>query len=247
MADVRLSVRNGWKADVWTYTRWIDLTWSEKGLSMSSPSHLPDEAFFARFEKPTREKPMPMLVSGCLAGRLCGFDGTSYGTHSHLQPLLHSPLIRAVSFCPEEHAFGTPRSLCDIHGGNGFDVLDGRARVLTSDGEDWTEQMIAAACRMAALARERNVELALLMDISAACGSQVIYNGSRLAAHPVYQAGQGVAAAALIRQGVRVLCQRDFGSLRAPFGWLGISWAGTGTARDHHQTDWYRENFGKVA
>ncbi len=45
--------------------------------------------------------------------------------------------VKAVTFCPEDYSFGTPRSLPDIHGGNGFDVLDGKARVLTDKGEDW--------------------------------------------------------------------------------------------------------------
>lgn len=214
---------------------------------MTSPSHLPDDAFLSALEKPTTCKPMPLLVSGCLTGKPCGFDRSSYGTHAHLAPVLRSPLVDVISFCPEDFAFGTPRSLCDIHGGNGFDVLDGTARVLTSDGDDWTEPMIAAAVQMAELAQEKNVWLALLMDISAACGSQVIYNGSRLAEHPVYQAGQGVAAAALIRSGVRLLSQRDFASLRALSSWLGASWEGPSSVEDHHQTDWYRRNFGQSA
>lgn len=41
------------------------------------------------------------------------------------EALLDLPNVRAVDFCPEDDAFGTPCATPDIHGGNGFDVLDG--------------------------------------------------------------------------------------------------------------------------
>ena len=41
-----------------------------------------------------------------------------------------SAKLRLLPFCPEQHALGTPRSMPDIHGGDGVDVLAGRARVL---------------------------------------------------------------------------------------------------------------------
>jgi uncharacterized protein YbbK (DUF523 family) len=78
--------------------------------------------------------------------------------------------VDVVTFCPEDFAFGTPRETPDIHGGNGFDLLDGRVRVLSNAGEDWTEQMLGAALAILTLAKQNNVRLALLMDISAACG-----------------------------------------------------------------------------
>ncbi len=84
------------------------------------------------------------------------------------------------------HAPGVP----DIHGGDGFDVLDGKARVLSDTGEDWTEAMLGAARAMLALAQQQRVRLALLTDISAACGSQVIYDGARAGGR--HRAGQGV-------------------------------------------------------
>ena len=53
-----------------------------------------------------------------------------------------------VAFCPEDLAFGTPREISDIHGGTGFDVLDGQARVLSESGRDWTAAMLEAAHAM---------------------------------------------------------------------------------------------------
>lgn len=133
----------------------------------------------------------------------------------------------------------------DIHGGNGFDVLDGKARVLSATGEDWTSAMVDAATAMLEVAEHNRVHLAVLMDISAACGSQVIYLGSRSAGR--HQAGQGVAAALLIRSGIRVVSQRDHRTLGRILARLDPSCKQDPTARDHHQTDWYLQRFGPTA
>jgi uncharacterized protein YbbK (DUF523 family) len=39
--------------------------------------------------------------------------------------LIRLPNVRAINFCPEEFVFGTPREVCNIYGGDGFDVLAG--------------------------------------------------------------------------------------------------------------------------
>ncbi len=79
---------------------------------------------------PTKRNPLRLLVSGCLAGRPCGMDGSDYGLHAPLRDLLALPTVSIASFCPEEFAMGTPRTTPDIHGGDGHGVLDGKARVL---------------------------------------------------------------------------------------------------------------------
>jgi uncharacterized protein YbbK (DUF523 family) len=146
-----------------------------------------------------------------------------------------------VPFCPEDFAFGTPREIPDIDGGNGFDVLDGRARVISSSGQDWTTAMLDAAEAMRELAHREQVRLALLMDISAACGSQVIYLGNRRGG--VYQAGQGVCAALLIRDGIPVVSQRDHRTLDRIIGILDPSYEPDTSACDHHESEWYVTNF----
>jgi uncharacterized protein YbbK (DUF523 family) len=146
-----------------------------------------------------------------------------------------------VSFCPEDFAFGTPRQTPDIHGGNGFDVLDGTARVLSEGGDDWTDGMLAAAAKMLTVAQDNGVRLALLMDISAACGSQVIYEGFRR--RRTYQAGQGVCAALLIRHGVKVLSERDHRTLDLLLNKLDPTSTRRADSRDHHETQWYLDTF----
>jgi uncharacterized protein YbbK (DUF523 family) len=206
-------------------------------------SHLPSEPEIASWPTFTREHPLPLLVSACLTGVPCGVDGSSYGApYPHTGRLLQLPNIHVVAICPEDFAFGTPRATPDIHGGTGFDVLDGTARVLSDTGQDWTAQMLGAAEAMLRVAQDNEVRLALLMDISAACGSQVIYDGPRSAGR--HQAGQGVCAALLIRHGIKVLSQRDHRSLDAVLSKLDSNYQSHPAARNHHETPWYLETFG---
>jgi len=80
------------------------------------------------------------------------------------------------------------------------------------------------------------------MDISAACGSQVIYLGNR--ANGVYQRGQGVCAALLTRNGIRIVSQRDYKTLGAIGQKLDSTTTAQPAARDHHESDWYQSYFG---
>ncbi len=186
-------------------------------------AHHPERV--AALRAPTVEDPWRVLVSGCLAAWPCGVDGTHYGLGEVMRDLFALPTLRVVPFCPEQHALGTPRTMPDIHGGDGVDVLAGRARVLDEHGADLTEAMIAGARAMAAHALAERVELAILTDMSAACGSQVISDGCRLVEARRYQKGVGVATAALLEIGIDVVAQRDFATLgrlreRLEPGWV---------------------------
>ncbi len=206
--------------------------------------HLLSEAIVSAWPDFTRERPLRVLASGCLAGRRCGVDGSTHGEYPTAAAFLALPNVRAVDFCPEDVAFGTPRATPNLYGGDGFDALDGRARVKTDDGRDWTDGMVRAAGEMLERARVEDVRLALLMDTSAACGSQVIYYGPRHLR--VYRAGPGVAAALLIRSGIAVVSQRDFRTLGFVFRRLGRPDLAPVGAIDHHESDWYREYFGPI-
>ncbi|HYH09378.1 MAG TPA: DUF523 domain-containing protein [Thermoanaerobaculia bacterium] len=209
-----------------------------------SPQHLPSIADIEAWPEFTAESPMRILVSGCVAGLLCGYDGTSYGEYELPRRIFARPNVCVTSFCPEDSQFGTPRELCNIHGGTGFDVLDGRARVLTESGSDWTDRMIRAANEMLLRARQNSVHLALLMDISAACGSQVIYDGVR--ANQKYQRGAGVCAALLMRNGYKVVSQRDDRTLHTILRKLDHQHAIDSAAVDHHEREWYRTYFAET-
>lgn len=199
--------------------------------------------FLNELRIPTPEAPLRILMSACLAGVSCGYDGTANGTYSSALQLLNYNTAKIVKFCPEEFSFGSPREMCDIHGGTGADVLDGKARLLSESGKDWTEGIVKAAERMLEIAKAEKVEIAVLMDISAACGSTVIYSGNRFAENKIYQMGAGVCAALLMRNGIPVISQRDFASLELLYQKLDTSHPIDNSRIDHRDTDWYKTYF----
>jgi uncharacterized protein YbbK (DUF523 family) len=130
----------------------------------------------------------------------------------------------------------------DIHGGDGFAVLAGKARVLDEHGVDLTAGMRRGAEAMLAKALEARVHLAILTDMSAACGTQVISDGCRFDSPRRYQRGVGVAAAMLLRAGIPVVSQRDFATLGRLRARLDPTFVPDPEARDHHDHPWVLEN-----
>lgn len=194
---------------------------------------------------PTKDNPLRILMSACLTGIPCGYDNSSNGEYPSALKFLTYDTVQIIKFCPEEFSFGTPREMCDIHGGTGMDVLNGKAKVLTETGKDWTEGMIKASEKMLQIAKNENIEIAILMDISAACGSQVIYAGNRFAVNNVYQIGSGVSAAQLIKNGFKVISQRDFASLEIVYAKIDKKHEMDNSKVDHHEVDWYKNYFKK--
>ncbi len=210
-------------------------------LAMPRLAH--DPAALHALRKPTPDDPLRLLVSGCIAAWPCGVAGHDYGLGAHFADLLALATVRLVPFCPEQHALGTPRTMPDIHGGDGFDVVDGRARVLDEHGTDLTDKMLSGARAMLEVAQRERVELALLTDMSAACGSQVISDGCRLVEVRRFQRGVGVATALLLRAGIAVVAQRDTRSVGLLRQLLDPSFTPDPQAIDYHQCDWYRAQF----
>lgn len=204
-----------------------------------------DKVYLNNLRVPTKENPLRILSSACLLGELCGVDGTSNGKYPSVLKLMQYQNVKLIPFCPEDYVLGTPRETPDCTGGTGDDVLAGKAKVLTQSGKDITAEMIKASLKMLKIAQENDVELAVLMDASGACGSQVIYNGSRFSANPVYQIGMGVCAAQLNRNGIKIVSQRDYASLEILYSKIDPSHTIQKDAIDHDQIEWYKDYFKK--
>lgn len=202
-----------------------------------------DPAARLALREPSVTAPWRVLLSGCMAGWSCGVDGTSYDMAGAVAWLDTLPTIKVFPFCPEDIGLGTPRPMPDLHGGDGYAVLDGQARCLDPDGGDLTAGMIAGAQAMLAFALEQQVELAILTDMSGACGSQVISDGCRFDSPRRFQRGVGVAAALLLRAGIPVVSQRDFRTLGLLRARAEPNFIPDPAARDHHEGDWYRGYF----
>jgi uncharacterized protein YbbK (DUF523 family) len=145
-----------------------------------------------------------VLVSGCLAGHPCRFDGR----HNKDERVAHLVASgRALSVCPEvEGGLPTPRPPAEIVGGDGRDVLAGRARVAAAGGEDVTDAYLAGARRALQAAEAAGVTVAILKARSPSCGCGQIYDGTHSG---TLVEGIGVTGALLQAHGITVLTEDD--------------------------------------
>jgi len=146
-----------------------------------------------------------VMVSACLAGVRCVYDGS----HKRREELaLLAQQKKAVLFCPEQLAgFQVPHEPSEIRGGDGRDVLAGKARVAGHSGQDVTDAFLRGAQASLALARQHNIRRAVLKARSPSCGCGRIYDGSftrRL------RDGDGVTTALLKQNGVEVVTDEEY-------------------------------------
>ncbi|MGH2785772.1 MAG: DUF523 domain-containing protein [Actinomycetota bacterium] len=146
----------------------------------------------------------PVLISACLAGVPCTYAAEAKTRDWALALMTEG---RGVAVCPEvAGGLPVPRPEAEIVGGHGPDVLDGRARVVSIDGEDVTENYLRGAEVAIGAARRSGARLAVLKARSPSCGCGAIYDGSF---EDRTVAGDGVTAAALKRQGLDVVTDED--------------------------------------
>lgn len=146
-----------------------------------------------------------IVVSSCLAGMKVRYNGT-HCLHEVIQRLVEEK--KAVTICPElMGGFSTPREPAEIQGGDGDDVLDGRALVIEKSGRDVSDMYIQGAQAALERIRELGASLVVLKEYSPSCGSAMIYNGQfenkRIA-------GSGVTSALLKREGIEVVSEEQF-------------------------------------
>ncbi len=137
-----------------------------------------------------------VLVSACLMGVACRYDGRSKPSSD--VAVAGAPLT-LVPVCPEELGnLATPRAKAELRGGDGHAVLEGRARVIDERGQDVTDAFLAGAARAVSVARAVGATAAWLTERSPSCGVAATHADGRVIDGP------GVAAAALARAGLRV-------------------------------------------
>ena len=140
----------------------------------------------------------PVLVSACLLGRSCRYDGR-HNRDRVLEEELAARGLEALPFCPEEHGgLPTPRPAAWISAGTAGDVLDGRARVVTREGVEATAAFVAGAQGALELCRSRGVRHAFLKERSPSCGVASTHVAGE------QRAGPGVTAELLRRHGIAV-------------------------------------------
>ncbi|MFI2128690.1 DUF523 domain-containing protein [Lysinibacillus fusiformis] len=145
-----------------------------------------------------------ILVSSCLAGLPVRYNGT-HSLNYKISKLIE--VNKAIPVCPELlGGFSTPREPAEIIGGNGEDVLDGKAKVIEKSGRDVTELYIKGAYITLKKAIDVNATVVALKEYSPSCGSSMIYNGKFVGEKIV---GNGVTTALLKRNGLRVISEEQ--------------------------------------
>lgn len=139
----------------------------------------------------------PLLVSACLAGEACRYDGASK-PHAAIRALVEQGA--ALPVCPEYlGGLGVPRIPCEIRGDC----------VVNAGGEDRTAGFKAGAQLALNVAQARGCREAILKARSPSCGCGRVYDGSFSG---VLRDGDGVFAALLREKGFRVWTEEN-----APF------------------------------
>ncbi len=145
----------------------------------------------------------PLLVSACLLGALCRYDGRRKTNHALLNSFIGKQIIL---ICPEcMGGLPVPRPPVRFLHGTGAGVLRGDARIINTNGTDCTEAFLEGAYRVRNLARSAGVKTAILKARSPSCGKGVLSqpDGSIIE-------GNGVATELLLQSGVSVVsCEFD--------------------------------------
>lgn len=145
------------------------------------------------------------LISACLAGFNC-----KYNAKNNFNIIFEKLIVKgmAVPICPEQAGgLPTPRSPAEISDGDGFDVIEGRARVLTVEGEDVTSKFLKGAEETLRLANLVGANKAILKSRSPSCGCCNIYDGTFKG---TLKQGKGVSAAYLLKNGIKIIDSEEF-------------------------------------
>ena len=144
------------------------------------------------------------MVSACLCGINCNYKAESKPVNTIIDLVKTK---KAFPICPEQlGGLGTPRPPSEIKGGTGSDVLDGKAKVITSEGKDVTKEFVDGAFEVLKIAKLVNAKEAILKARSPSCGIGNIYDGTFRGS---LIEGDGVTSALLKRNHIKVLTDEE--------------------------------------
>ena len=142
-------------------------------------------------------KPIPILVSACLCGRACRYDGRDAAEPAKLEARLQELGGRAVPFCPEEEGgLSTPRPPAWIETTGAEAVLAGSDKLVTEAGDDVTHAFVSGARAALAACEDAGIKRAILKERSPSCGVKRTHIRGALTPGP------GVTAALLAQNGI---------------------------------------------
>lgn len=139
---------------------------------------------------------MNILISACLLGQYCRYDGKTK-VYPQVQDLLGRDDIHLIPVCPEQcGGLATPRPAAERQG----------KRVVTANGSNVTAQYQRGAEAALYWARLFHCTKAILKEKSPSCGHGQIYDGTFSRTLTV---GDGVTAALLRAEGLDIIGESD--------------------------------------
>jgi uncharacterized protein YbbK (DUF523 family) len=149
----------------------------------------------------------PILVSACLVGIPCRYDGTSQPIPGYLAHTIAGELIPV---CPEMlGGLSAPRCPAQIEAGDGYQVIAGCSRVIDEGGRNVTDAFLDGADAALRIAKEAGAVQAIFKERSPSCACCRLHRAGALVP------GVGVTTALLRMHGIRVLSEiQGFAGLR---------------------------------
>jgi uncharacterized protein YbbK (DUF523 family) len=136
------------------------------------------------------------IVSACLGGEFCRWDGAAKANPEIVQLVKQG---KAIPLCPEVlGGLGVPRLGAEIKGGDGKDVLSGKAKVINDENGEVTEPFLLGAEKFLEQAKKLGICKALMKENSPSCGVKNIHRQQKLVP------GCGVTTALLLKNGFEV-------------------------------------------
>lgn len=134
------------------------------------------------------------IVSACLAGEECRYDGKSNKIDAIAKLVQEG---RAITVCPEVlGGLSIPRSSCEIIG----------CKVISTTGKDCTKEYETGADKALFIAKSNNICKAILKSKSPSCGKDYIYDGTFTR---TLIKGNGIFVQKLLDEGFEVYTEND--------------------------------------
>lgn len=145
-----------------------------------------------------------LLISACLLGLSCRYDGKSKGLDKETISALNEKYA-LIPFCPEIYG-GLPTKRQPSEIVRSFKNIS----VVTESGKDVTRQYLKGAEEALKLCRMLGCRKALLKSNSPSCGNAAVYDGT-FSSNLIK--GMGITAALLSDEGVELFSEADIASL----------------------------------
>jgi uncharacterized protein YbbK (DUF523 family) len=148
------------------------------------------------------KKSPPIVVSACLVGKRCRYNG-EHRAHRGVLRFLRGKNYLAV--CPEKLAgWGVPRPAVEFRGGGARKVAVGNAAIVDARGRDRTASLLKGVAKALSHAVALEAREAILKEKSPSCGVGRVYQEGRL------RRGEGVFTYWLRRHGVKARSEESF-------------------------------------